>query len=86
MQPSNQLSYQENWKLLIAQAKKNAVLFRNLGKITNFLSWPRNSSHNFSIEQRDKCQACTILRITVSQYQLGEQHRPWSQSTWTAVE
>ena len=47
MQPSNQLSYQGNWKLLIAQAKKNAVLFRNLGKITNFLSWPRNSSHNF---------------------------------------
>ena len=47
MQPSYQLSYQGNWKLLIAQAEKNAVLFRNLGKITNFLSWHRNSSHNF---------------------------------------
>ena len=86
MQPSNQLSYQGNWKLLIAQAKKNAVLFRNLGKIKNFLSWPSTPLIIFSIEQRDKCQACTILRITVSQYQLGEQHRPWSQSTWTAME
>ena len=69
MQPSNQLSYQGNWKLLIAQAEK---------AVTPLII--------FSIEQRDKCQACTILRITVSQYQLGEQHRPWSQSTWTAVE